>query len=255
MIKLNYKKCGVCNAHNAYFLFEEIIGEDESLTNILLCKNCSVLRNIQGSDDVQKGFFEIYFSTTDGDFEYLKKTIDELIIMIDYFYPKYSTLSTTVNNKTFLDVGCGQGLLSIAALKYGFDKVISVDINTETMKDVINILKANDYIESVNLSNLHIYDSMQSVTKKCDCVFMWHVLEHIENPLDFLLNYVIPILNKEAVLFIQIPLYRKKYVERVHHYFFNKPSVSFLMESCGLIIIDFIYDHTNEFLTIISKYE
>lgn len=86
--------------------------------------------------------------------------------------------SNQIKDKNFIDIGCGSGLFSIAALRLGFKKVISVDIDpicvSVTENNINKYWKENNwncYVKSVFELNKHDIGDF-------DVVYSWGVLHH-----------------------------------------------------------------------------
>jgi len=103
----------------------------------------------------------------------------------DYFSAKESLekLLPDIKNKSFLDVGCGSGLFSIAASGFGASSVLGVDVDPEC------ILTSKELIEKTaqwdpNIKKDKIEFKVESILNenidlpKHDVVYSWGVLHH-----------------------------------------------------------------------------
>lgn len=90
------------------------------------------------------------------------------------------------NNKVFVDIGCGSGIFSIAALNLGFSKVLSVDIDKQSIEAT---LLARDKFAPQAIENWEIFQGsiledslLQTLRKKIGdkkiIVYSWGVLHH-----------------------------------------------------------------------------
>jgi SAM-dependent methyltransferase len=80
--------------------------------------------------------------------------------------------------KTFLDIGCGSGLHSLAALLLGAAAVVSLDIDENSVSTTQEVLKKyapNDKWEAKILS---IFDADPGTLGTFDVVYSWGVLHH-----------------------------------------------------------------------------
>jgi len=95
-----------------------------------------------------------------------------------YFrYPEYArliseVLSTGTDHGTWLDIGCDHGFFLDDVRRYGF-----------TVLGVEPSVSARGYARSIGLP---VVASISEIDQPCDVISMWHVLEHIDEPLAFL---------------------------------------------------------------------
>jgi 2-polyprenyl-6-hydroxyphenyl methylase/3-demethylubiquinone-9 3-methyltransferase len=86
--------------------------------------------------------------------------------------------------KSFMDIGCGSGLFSLAALRLGASKVISFDVDEESVACCRRL--ANDYHGSDSrewrIFQGSILDpEVVKQVERCDVVYAWGVLHHTGN--------------------------------------------------------------------------
>jgi SAM-dependent methyltransferase len=89
--------------------------------------------------------------------------------------------------KTFIDVGCGSGLFSFAALRLGCRKVISFDVDKKSIEATL-LLKSKfkhliEYNRDWDVFEGSILDEslVQKLDKGGDIVYSWGVLHHTGN--------------------------------------------------------------------------
>lgn len=83
-----------------------------------------------------------------------------------------------IKGKTFLDIGSGSGLFSIAAAKIGAVKVTGIDISKESVD--ISVQNKKIFLPNSKVRFLHksIFDEDISRFDKFDIVYSWGVLHH-----------------------------------------------------------------------------
>lgn len=109
-----------------------------------------------------------------------------------------------IKDKTFVDIGCGSGLFSLAAYQLGASRVVSVDID-EFSVACVKYLKE----KQVNSSNWEIqYGSaldkeyIKSL-KEFDIVYSWGVLHHTGNMYEALAN-ITHLAKKEGKIYLAL---------------------------------------------------
>lgn len=76
--------------------------------------------------------------------------------------------------KSFLDIGCGSGLHSVAAAKLGFSPIISVDYDEDSVSTTREL--ANKFAAPIDCFRDDILNS--KLTGQFDVVYSWGVLHH-----------------------------------------------------------------------------
>ncbi len=85
-----------------------------------------------------------------------------------------------VENKTFMDIGCGSGLHSLAAYQLGVESVLSFDFDQDSV-NITNYLrteKAGSPKNWVVSQGSVLDDNYINTLKKTDIVYSWGVLHH-----------------------------------------------------------------------------
>lgn len=75
-------------------------------------------------------------------------------------------LSQKNKNAHVLDLGCGSGILSIAACKLGFPVVTAIDNDS----DALNIAKENVFKNKINKENCYFYNKLEDTDVKFDLI-------------------------------------------------------------------------------------
>ena len=103
----------------------------------------------------------------------------------DYIAAKdsLSTLIPDIENKTFLDVGCGSGLFSIAASALGAKEVVGIDVDPESVETAKEMLeKISKWDSDINEDSISFREDSilddNTPPEKFDIVYSWGVLHH-----------------------------------------------------------------------------
>lgn len=120
--------------------------------------------------------------------------------LVKFFGPK------GLQGKTFLDIGCGSGLFSLAALLLGAKYVTSLDIDEDsvsTTKSVLNTFAPNKNFDCFVKS---VFDLDPKKHGTFDIVYSWGVLHHTGDMYQAIKN-AITMVNSKGLL--AIALYKK----------------------------------------------
>lgn len=87
-----------------------------------------------------------------------------------------SALVGDVRGKTFLDIGSGSGLFSVAVLRLGANKVMAVDIDPDSVATTRKLLarEGGDW----RAEQVSVFDLPATVPDRFDVVYSWGVLHH-----------------------------------------------------------------------------
>jgi len=85
----------------------------------------------------------------------------------------------TLEGKTFVDIGCGSGLFSLAALELGAAKIVSVDVDPDSVACCVQLKesKGNPACWEVIEGSI-LDDALVDKLGTFDCVYSWGVLHH-----------------------------------------------------------------------------
>lgn len=112
--------------------------------------------------------------------------------------------ASKIRGKSFVDVGCGSGLFSLAAVKLGAEKVVSFDADEYSVA-CANALKAKFAeraswtIQKGSVLDAEFLHSLGNF----DVVYAWGVLHHTGNMYQAFKN-VLPLIKPEGVLYLAI---------------------------------------------------
>ena len=107
-------------------------------------------------------------------------------------YRRFKSLENIKFN-SLLDFGCGNGgLLKLIRDNNENKEIMGVELNK----------KIADYIK--NVENINIYNNLNNITKKFDCIMLNHVLEHLDEPIS-ILKKIKSRMGEKSLLIIEVP--------------------------------------------------
>jgi len=80
--------------------------------------------------------------------------------------------------KRFLDIGCGSGLHSLAALRLGAGEVVALDIDPDSVATTRELLRVNASGQRWSVMERSIFDPEIGSIGSFDMVYSWGVLHH-----------------------------------------------------------------------------
>jgi 2-polyprenyl-3-methyl-5-hydroxy-6-metoxy-1,4-benzoquinol methylase len=101
-----------------------------------------------------------------------KERIDHAVAGIQKLFPD------GINGKTFLDIGSGSGLHSLAALMLGAKSVTSIDIDENSIEATRALLTSHAPGKPWTAEVVSIFDAPSDMKNKFDIVYSWGVLHH-----------------------------------------------------------------------------
>ncbi|MEO8933676.1 MAG: class I SAM-dependent methyltransferase [Xanthomarina sp.] len=221
---------------------------------VVSCNSCSLhsLHPIPNN----KEFKEIYDNYAEhGDrIEVEKKRMEtiypEKIKLINQYGP---------NLKSILDIGAGNGgFVSIA--KSNNYEVTGIELNNEQVEHAKKVF-------DVDLINKTFEDFILTNKSSFDIVHLHHVFEHVQNPLEILLD-IKKVISKDGLLLLEVPnqfftfpsqlmfklrikSYRKPYNPYHHLYFYSRKTLLEFFKKSGFDVI-MLNDQVNRELGIKS---
>ena len=135
-------------------------------------------------------------------------------------------------NAHLLEIGCASGFF--------------LDAVKDNVKSVTGIELTKEYVKYARGRGIEVKESLEEIpAESCDLIFMFHVLEHILDPIEFL-KEVMKKLSPGGKLIIEVPnvddilisTYKINkhldfYWEIAHNYYFSKTTLGKVMESAG----------------------
>ena len=91
---------------------------------------------------------------------------------------------TALRGKTFLDIGCGSGLHSLAAARLGVARVLATDIDPISVQTTERVLVAQRAGVPVETKIVSVFDLDPDKEGRFDIVYSWGVLHHSGNMIE-----------------------------------------------------------------------
>jgi len=223
------KTCYLCGSQKVTQMHDKI--RYDHSPRPFRCDQCGfVFLHPSMSPDEEMEFYEkIYrshYETKDAE-DLWKESLPEAekrVLRFKDFYTKDTRL---------LEIGCASGFFLFEVKKY---------VRTATGVEL-----TKDYVRYAKKLGLDVKESLDDIPdNSCDLIFMFHVLEHVHDPVLFL-KQVKEKLSDTGKLIIEVPnvddilisVYKIKehldfYWEVAHNYYFSKTTLSKVLDKAGL---------------------
>lgn len=83
-----------------------------------------------------------------------------------------------LSGRRFLDIGCGSGLHSLAALRLGASEVLAVDLDPNSVATTRAVMDRFWNRDNVSVRNISVFDLERERVGDFDIVYSWGVLHH-----------------------------------------------------------------------------
>jgi len=188
--RIKYKtisKCPLCQGENSILIAEK---EKYAIPlETVVCENCGLVRSLkQPDEESSKIFYSEYYRNIYNPFN------NYLINKLYEQREKERILKYVTKDKIILEIGCGGGWNLMPFQKRGY-KHYGFDFDKEFIK----------YGKGKGL-NLFLGSVEEAIKMgiKCDYLFLDQVLEHVDNPINFLKSLK-PLLKDNAIINIYVP--------------------------------------------------
>ena len=232
--------CFNCGGKNFIVISKKV--RDSNRHEIVKCKSCGLLQIKPMPTILEDRYFydENFQSKNIGEPDDLKSMRSNSIYDTDR---RANFISTHITKKQkILDIGSGYGFFLHEMNDRGYD-ITGIEISKKKREissrvSTAKVLNINLIKEDLSLCNF-------------DFITLFHVLEHIVNPIEFLkiikkhLNdkgqLIIEVPNSEDMLLDACEKYRDFYWQRAHLYYFNYNTLKEIVEKSGFSIVDFFF--------------
>jgi SAM-dependent methyltransferase len=157
-------------------------------------------------------------------------------------------LGAPATGKRVLEIGAGRGGLLRALRDAGYNAH-----GCEPAVALVEIARRHYGLGEDSLANIDVDQMLQtSRNGHYSAIFLWHVIEHLTNPMD-VLKKASNLLEKNGVIIIQVPLLHSAYLYPEHYFLSSHESFSFIAREIGCALADVIYDEENLFVTAVFR--
>lgn len=186
---MNSGKCSLCKSNDLKLISTKL--RDSDVHTVVKCKKCdhTQLSPIPSTNDyvefynkITQGANQNYFGNTK---EYRKKNVDDTVRRLDLLN------KILIKKGNILEIGSSHGFFLESAQNNGFS-ITGIEISSTKRK----LAKK---VTSAPILNINLEREIPKL-KKFDCVVMFHVLEHIVDPVSFLTN-IKKLLKKNGIIF------------------------------------------------------
>lgn len=172
------------------------------------------------NDAAAKPMDELRFGFGENWAEFVKTTYSEEIVEISRKHLLNFLKCDTLENKTFLDIGSGSGLHSLAAWRSGAKRVVSFDYDPNSVETTQKIHQMSGEPDNWQVMQGSILDTtLAQSLPKFDVVYSWGVLHHTGKMWQAIRN-ASEFIGDDGVFYIA--LYSKdQYVDPPYHYWLD----------------------------------
>lgn len=126
--------------------------------------------------------------------EFIRKRLSEDIVQASISHMKSFMKIDSLAGKTFLDIGCGSGIHSLAAKRLGAERIISFDYDHDSVATTQRVKEWSGEASDWTVMQGSVLDEtfMRSLPKT-DIVYSWGVLHHTGAMWDAIRNARIPL--------------------------------------------------------------
>jgi SAM-dependent methyltransferase len=188
--------CRLCASNKVKLIFR--LQHQGNLYTVINCQDCDLLQTLEHYDAVSPNY--LYLSEDKIDEDHLWCQGAHKIPAFQQWWTHARILiKNREQNLRLLDIGCGTGgFLKYARAKgievYGFDaSAAQVRYAQGELANIRQAASLSEYLESLDSPEIRF-----------DIITLWDVLEHIRNPLEFLLS-LRDVLQPDGLLYISVP--------------------------------------------------
>lgn len=226
--------CTCCYHDSAILLLntEDSSGERVSIHHCTIC--CALVPQYQrDACDVIEGQAKYHAEhwASDEAEEVLRQSI-EMRSVVDFYGERLARFESSV---PILDLGGGRGLLTKALLDRGFN-ALGCDASEPLVRCAQDVLAipperyTNEDIASF------VTARSEALIGKVGAIFLWHVIEHLEQPLK-ILTQMRTLLRDDGIIIAQGPLLHREYIFEQHRFLHSESNVGWIADQIGMKVL------------------
>lgn len=227
-------KCVLCNSENFKIITKKI--RDNIECNVVQCLSCNLVsleNHTKNIIDYDKNYRKTHSPI-------LGKQLSPSEFFdyeLPFQEPRVKRIKSLLNlNMDVLEIGSSAGHF-LYSIKDYVKSLTGIELDKSFAKFAKNISNFTIYDEPIEKINFN--------GKKFDIIFLFHVLEHIQNPKNFLLE-IKKHLKDSGTIYLEVPniddalysiynlkSYKEFYFRLPHVYYYSNPTLEKMLHSCG----------------------
>jgi 2-polyprenyl-3-methyl-5-hydroxy-6-metoxy-1,4-benzoquinol methylase len=175
---------------------------------------------------------------------------DELQSVVDFCERKGFLNKSNCASQNILELGAGRGCLLKALRQRGYPAR-----GSDPARELVEKSRERFGFDDNVFANETAEGTIQRLTVtrfNADAIFLWHVLEHVPQPLQLLMS-LHAILKNSGLIIAQVPMLDSRYLYAEHLFLFSRPSAERIAFLSSLTCIYADVDPPTNFLTLVLK--
>jgi len=242
-MKISNNCCNLCNSDN-FELVKSQLRDDKEKFRVYSCKSCAHVQLVpKPTPQEDKEFYDknLQDKGRGKDIDYNKLSANNMFDTLRHLR-LVEELGIGKESK-ILDIGAGYGFFATALCNSGYKNVTGFEISDQRRKIAAEMSPATMIDFDVNNPDKDI--------GKFDVITLFHVLEHMADPIKFLKN-IFKSLSAKGIFICEVPNVDEKllnvcsdyndfYWIRAHLNYFNQQGLRFCFDRAGYKKVDIIY--------------
>lgn len=180
-------RCFLCNGEKSHIIHKGV--RDDPDIDVLKCEDCGLVRLSKITTD------DSYYIRSQMRKDNSEENIKEILTVAKRDdLRRYDFIKDMIENKRYLDFGCGVG----GVLRYSLSET----------KESYGVELEDDKRRAIEEEGIICYRNIDDALRSLDCcvdvVSMFHVLEHLQNPIQ-ILEKIRQLLTMDGIVIIEIP--------------------------------------------------